>query len=396
MKYLILLIITNGFSYVASILLSHLYSAEQFGIIIGYITIANLISLLASLGIHEYSLRELSQNETPLDLSSILLSLVITAVLSLAWPVPNDQMKVLLFAVSFPSVLIAYSCVILKYRSRVIELALTQKIVNIYKVLLLLVTAILLFGFAQEINNPKAVTISNIIVLASVTAYFIYHIKKYKKYYNFKITNFGFKKKSLNFLISDLSYLFTYQAAILIMGQMGMNKAVATYSLSTLLLSSCGLLINALFNSMLLSNFYKLFSDNKEQAFSFVEKYIRYGIVAALPVTIILFFAVGLIYPLLFDTNKYPDLIRLTSLFVFPIVIKLLYSPIGMTMNLEAIIVFKNKVLIIVGALTVISTYFLSKSFGVEGALYAFGISELVILFAYIFGYNQLKKKETL
>ena len=180
------------------------------------------------------------------------------------------------------------------------------------------------------------------------------------------------------------------------MGQMGMNKAVATYSLSTLLLSSCGLLINALFNSMLLSNFYKLFSDNKEQAFSFVEKYIRYGIVAALPVTIILFFAVGLIYPLLFDTNKYPDLIRLTSLFVFPIVIKLLYSPIGMTMNLEAIIVFKNKVLIIVGALTVISTYFLSKSFGVEGALYAFGISELVILFAYIFGYNQLKKKETL
>ena len=68
MKYLILLIITNGFSYVASILLSHLYSAEQFGIIIGYITIANLISLLASLGIHEYSLRELSQNETPLGL----------------------------------------------------------------------------------------------------------------------------------------------------------------------------------------------------------------------------------------------------------------------------------------------------------------------------------------
>ena len=110
MKYLILLIITNGFSYVASILLSHLYSAEQFGIIIGYITIANLISLLASLGIHEYSLRELSQNETPLDLSSILLSLVITAVLSLAWPLPNDQMKVVLFAVSFPSVLIAFSC----------------------------------------------------------------------------------------------------------------------------------------------------------------------------------------------------------------------------------------------------------------------------------------------
>ena len=65
-------------------------------------------------------------------------------------------------------------------------------------------------------------------------------------------------------------------------------------------------------------------------------------------------------------------------------------------MNIEAIIVFKNKVLITVGIITVICTYYLSKLYGVEGALYAFAISELIILFAYIFGYNQLKKKEIL
>ncbi len=396
MKYLTLLIITNGFSYIASILLSHLYSAEYFGIIINYITIANLISLLACLGIHEYSLRELSQNETRIDLSSILLSLAITIILSAAWPVPNDQMKFVLVAVSFPSVLIAYSCVILKYRAKVVELALTQKIVNLFKVILLLITAILHFIFASEVNNPTAISIANIIILTSVCLYFIYHLKKYKQFYNLKLNHFGFKKKSLNFLISDLSYLFTYQAAILIMGQMGMHKAVATYSLATLLLSSCGLLINAFFNSMLLSNFYKLFGNNKVQAFNFVDKYIGRTIFAALPIAIILYFAVGLIYPLLFDTQKYPDLIKLTTLFIFPIIIKLLYSPIGMTMNIETIIVFKNKVLITVGIITVICTYYLSKLYGVEGALYAFAISELIILFAYIFGYNQLKKKEIL
>lgn len=393
MKYLILLILVNGLSYIASIVMSHLYSSEYFGLLMSYIAIGNVIALIACLGVPEYSLRELSLNNKKVSISALIMSLCIAIILCFVWPLPFNSLKLTLLVISITSVLVSYVCVVLKYRARVVELAFIQKIINVFKIVLMIITSLVFYIEPIQINSGISISITNVLVLVIVLVFFTIHIKNYKSLYEFKSKSLGIDKEALLFFVNEISFFFSYQAAILIMGQRGQHIEVANYSLAVLILSGCGLLINAVFNSMLLSNFYKLFATDKQRSFFYIEKFLRLALFICIPLMLILWIFIKLFYPLVFDLDKYPELISLTLLFIFPIVIKLIYSPLGMTMNLKNTLIVKNKILISVGLFTLVSTYFLSAHYGAIGAIFAFSISESIILVAFALTYKKLKEK---
>lgn len=391
MKYLAVLVLVNGISYIASIVMSHLYNPEFFGLLMSYIAIGNIIALISCLGIPEYSLRELSLNNKKISFSALILSLTVSLFLSFIWPLPFDALKLVIFFVSIASVVVSYICVVLKFKYRAVELALIQKIVNVFKIILLVITVLVFYLEPTRVNSVLAVSITNFVLLFFIVIFFAFHIKKYKLLYHFNFRSLGVKKEALLFFVNEISFFFSYQAAILIMGQRGWLTEVANYSLAILIMSACGLLINAIFNSMLLSDFYKLFTVNAKASFTHIEKFLKVALIVCLPLAITLYICIEFIYPMIFDLEKYPELVSLTQLFILPILIKLIYSPLGMAMNLKETIVYKNKVLVSVGLFTFIATYLLSDFYGSKGALFAFTISEVIILIAYIIAYAKLK-----
>lgn len=376
MIYLLAVIAINGLSYLATIYLGNALEPVLWGKIANGISLASTIAVFSSLGRAEYDLREVSLKGEKVEISSIVFSVLLVCLISVFYSVLADAIDgYFLISLGVLTLLEIFFNVPLKVTHSFIQLAMVQRISNAFKIFLWL--SFLLFG---SIN--LSITISVFLVI--MAAYSVWHLYKFSAYYHFSISKRWFEKGALRFLLNGLSQVVYYQSAILIMGFYGMYAEVATYSLGILLVSGVALVTNAYFNSMSLAAFYKMYAANPSKAMREIREKMVICLLICLGLLVVLIGIVYCLYPLIFNLDKYPELQTLSALFIIPALLKLLYAPCGMMMNLQEWIAYKNKVYLITALSCVVLTLVLVKPFGVYGAFVAFALSELFIMVAFI------------
>ncbi|WP_336623917.1 MULTISPECIES: oligosaccharide flippase family protein [unclassified Vibrio] len=383
MVYLSIIIFVNLLSYLSSIYLSKELSVNTYGDIVLLITMSSFISTISLLGRSELTLRNISQNKDNAKISSILSSLLFSALLIAIYAISNKYSNedfVVLLILSFITVTAAFTSAILKFKSKAITLGLLQKVNNTYKVIVFLIVA---FG----IEEGNVLYLSVFFLLIVYFVFFSYHfLIDCRGVYFFNVKNIRlYEKKAMPFFIDGMAFLLYYQSALLIFGYLDLKYELAVYSLALLPVSAYALVFNAYFNSLVLSKFYKLANESNCKSINFLVKNIKVQLFS-LPIIIATYlFLTLLLFERLFDVSKYPDLIKLSSFLVFIVVIKFFTSSLNMFMNLEENIYKKNVICIFAGVGNGIAALVLINIFGLYGAMYASIMAELFILVSYAY-----------
>nr|WP_219605271.1 hypothetical protein [Vibrio parahaemolyticus] len=344
---------------------------------------SSFISTISLLGRSELTLRNISQNKDNAKISSILSSLLFSALLIAIYAISNKYSNedfVVLLILSFITVTAAFTSAILKFKSKAITLGLLQKVNNTYKVIVFLIVA---FG----IEEGNVLYLSVFFLLIVYFVFFSYHfLIDCRGVYFFNVKNIRlYEKKAMPFFIDGMAFLLYYQSALLIFGYLDLKYELAVYSLALLPVSAYALVFNAYFNSLVLSKFYKLANESNCKSINFLVKNIKVQLFS-LPIIIATYlFLTLLLFERLFDVSKYPDLIKLSSFLVFIVVIKFFTSSLNMFMNLEENIYKKNVICIFAGVGNGIAALALINIFGLYGAMYASIMAELFILVSYAY-----------
>lgn len=381
MLYLAILISTNAFSYLSSIYLSKELSVNSYSEIVLLITVSSFLSTISLLGRSELALRTISQSDKKVDFSSILSSLCLCVVLVFFYSIIskyNIEFYFEILILSSISIITAFSSTVLKVKKSIILLGLTQKVNNIYKIIIFFVVC-----FAGVDNSLLAIAMLILAIIYFV--FFSFNLVYSKEHYNFRGRGIEiYERKAIPFLIDGFSFLLYYQSSILIFGYLNMNYELAVYSLALLPVSGYSLIFNAYFNSLVLSKFYSLAAKSTKNARFFLVENIKKQILVIPFVIITYLFLTMFLFDYIFDSNKYPDLVWLSSSLVFVVSIKFFTSSLNMFMNLEDNIKLKNVICVSSGIVHSVLSIIFIKCLGLFGAAISSIVSELIILVFYI------------
>ncbi|KWU02525.1 hypothetical protein APQ14_00835 [Vibrio toranzoniae] len=389
MQYLCVLITINLASYIATIYLSNTLTVEDYSQLTLALTVSSLIAVVSLLGRSEMMLRRISQSNYLVPIASIISSIILSIIIISSYTlIYKSELSyvILVTSLTIISIVVAYTSSILKFRSKTIQLALTQKSNNVYK---LIIAAVCL---SSTLNYQE---ISIYIMISMYFLYFAYHFlftcKVNYQFLNFKM-NF-YDKEGIPFLINGVSFLFYFQASVFVFGYYSLDYELALYSLALLPISAYALVFNAYFNSLTQSKFYQLAAISNVNAILYLKKIIKYQFYITPFILLSYCFLVFFVSPEVFDLNKYPDLIEMMIL-LFPVILfKFFSSSLSIYMNLKENIRFKNFVCIGAGVIGLLVSIFAIKLWGISGALIATLLVELFILIGYLSSF--LKQKIT-
>lgn len=379
MQYLCVLIAINLASYIATIYLSKELSVENYSQLILVLTVSSLISTISLLGRSELMLRRISQSDylVPITaiISSIGLSLIIFSTYILLYT-PSSMYSLLLISLTLISIIVSFSSSMLKFKSKTIQLAITQKVNNIYK---LMVAIVCFFGVASYQEK------SLFIIILLYIVFFIYHfLFSCQSNYQFSKSKISlYDKDGLPFLVDGVVFLFYYQASIFVFGYYGMGYELALFSLALLPISAYSLVFNAYFSSLTQAKFYRLASKSNIEAIKYLNKILKYQ-VYIVPILIVSYFILlEWIIPRVFDLNKYPDLVRIMT-FIFPmILLKFFSSSLSIYMNLKENIKIKNFICIVAGIVGLFMSLLFINVWGLNGAVITTLFVELIIFIGF-------------
>lgn len=380
MQYLCILITINLASYIATIYLSHILTVEDYSQLVLALTVSSLVAVISLLGRSEVMLRRISQTDYKIPVTAIISSITLSLLIYFIYFVtynPSFLFLCFLIILTIIAITVAFSSSTLKYQSKTMQLAITQKANNIYK---LIVALICLYG----VLDFSIVSIS-VMVLIYFCFFFYHFFYSSKDNYQFFGCKFSlYDKEALPFLIDGIAFLFYFQASIFVFGYYGMDYELAVYSLALLPISAYTLIFNGYFNSLIQSKFYTLASKSKNKSIAYLKKTLKYQSLAIPLIVLSYLILVFCLVPLLFDIDKYPDLIKI-MLFLFPVVLFKFYtSPLGNFMNLEENIKLKNLICIIGAVVGFIISLVAIKLFAVLGAVISTIAIELYLFSAYL------------
>lgn len=382
MQYLCILIAINLASYIATIYLSHILTVEDYSQIVLALTVSSLVAVFSLLGRSEVMLRRISQSDYQIPVTSIISSIALSLLIYFIYFViynPSWLFLCFLIVLTIIAITVAFSSSTLKYQSKTMQLAITQKANNIYKLIIALVC---LYGVLDySIVSIVSISIMLLIYLFFFFYHFFYSSKDNYQFWGCEFTFYD--KEALPFLIDGIAFLFYFQASIFVFGYYEMDYELAVYSLALLPISAYTLVFNGYFNSLIQSKFYKLSSTSKNKSMTYLKRTLKYQSLAIPLIVLSYLILVFWLAPLLFDLDKYPNLIEV-MLYLTPVVLFKFYtSSLSNFMNLKENIRLKNVICIIGAIVGFIFSLLTIKLFAVFGAVISTIAIELYLFSAY-------------
>jgi O-antigen/teichoic acid export membrane protein len=209
--------------------------------------------------------------------------------------------------------------------------------------------------------------------------------------------NFQQYKKTFSFGISVFLFTIYYQLSNILLPLLENEKIVATFGVIFIYLGIIYILLNIVFNQIILPNLYRIYKENKVLYFNTLN---TYKMIFTLCGLFLFFFTLLISYfsnlsMLNFINTKYPFLfegIRYVSLGILARYVATIYSG---NMNVIGQISRKIKIQIFVTIISFILTYFLIITYSLIGACIAYSGTETILLIGYLLFQGESNVKKT-
>ena len=295
-----------------------------------------------------------------------------------------------------------------------------EKFYSLYGFIFLLIS--LLFSFRDYLNIPnivkknyKKITISNLlfsipiyltillIILTETISlkYFLgllvilliipilsYDMKdKYSLLFQKTVNQNIFQqyKKTFSFGISVFLFTIYYQLSNILLPLLENEKIVATFGVVFIYLGIIYILLNIVFNQIILPNLYRIYKENKVLYFNTLNKYKMIFTLCGLALfsfTLLLSYFSN-ISILNFINTKYPLLFEGMAYVSFGILARYIATIYSGNMNVVGKISLKIKIQIFVTIISFVLTYFLILNYYFIGACTAYSLTEIFLLIGY-------------
>lgn len=391
MQYLCILITINLASYIATIYLSHILTVEDYSQLVLALTVSSLVAVISLLGRSEVMLRRISQRDYKIPVTSIISSITLSLLIYFIYFVtynPSFLFLCFLIILTIIAITVAFSSSTLKYQSKTMQLAITQKANNIYK---LIVALICLYGVLDF--SIVSISVMALIYFGFFFYHFFYSSKDNYQFWGCKFTFYD--KEALPFLIDGIAFLFYFQASIFVFGYYEMDYELAVYSLALLPISAYTLIFNGYFNSLTQSKFYTLSSTSKNEAIAYLKKILKNQLIL-LPFLTLSYLLLGFVFvPMTFDLTKYPDLLKSVWLLFPVLILKFFSSSLSISMRLKENMKMKNVICVLSGIVGLLLSLIFIEAWKLTGAILATFFIEFLIFIGYSVSFYKWYKNKT-
>ena len=192
-------------------------------------------------------------------------------------------------------------------------------------------------------------------------------------------------KKTFSFGISVFLFTIYYQLSNILLPLLENEKIVATFGIVFIYLGIIYILLNIIFNQIILPNLYRVYKENKVLYFNTLNKY---KIIFTLCGLSLFSFTLFLSYfsnisILNFINTKYPLLFEGIAYVSFGILARYIATIYSGNMNVVGKISLKVKIQIFVTIISFVLTYFLILNYSFIGACIAYSLTETLLLVGY-------------
>ena len=204
-------------------------------------------------------------------------------------------------------------------------------------------------------------------------------------------------KKTFSFGISVFLFTIYYQLSNILLPLLENEKIVATFGVIFIYLGIIYILLNIVFNQIILPNLYRIYKENKVL---YLHTLNKYKIIFALCGLFLFYFTLLVSYYanisiLNFINTKYPLLFEGISYVSFGILARYIATIYSGNMNVIGQISLKVKIQVFVTIISFISTYFLILTYSFIGACIAYSGTEIVLLIGYLLFQGKSNVKKT-
>jgi len=242
-----------------------------------------------------------------------------------------------------------------------------------------------------------------LLVILLTIPVFIYDMKdKYSLLFQKTVNKNIFQqyKKTFYFGISVFLFTIYYQLSNILLPLLENEKIVATFGVIFIYLGIIYILLNIVFNQIILPNLYRIYKENKVLYLNTLNKY---KIIFALCGLFLFFFTLLVSYYtnyanisiLNFINTKYPLLFDGMAYVSFGILARYIATIYSGNMNVVGQISLKVKIQIFITIISFISTYFLILIYSFIGACIAYSGTEIALLIGYLLFQGKSNVKKT-
>jgi len=204
-------------------------------------------------------------------------------------------------------------------------------------------------------------------------------------------------KKTFSFGISVFLFTIYYQLSNILLPLLANEEIVATFGIIFIYLGIVYILLNIVFNQIILPNLYRIYKENNVMYLNTLNKY---KIIFTLCGLFLFSFTLLLSYYsnisiLNFINTKYPLLFEGIAYVSFGILARYIATIYSGNMNVIGQISLKVKIQVFVTIISFISTYFLISIYSFIGACIAYSGTEIILLMGYLLFQGELNAKKT-
>lgn len=391
MRYSLYILIISAIGYSTTIFLSHELSVVDFGNIIFTIAVIGTIANLCLLGYNEFYQRAyFSKGILPNSFAILTsLALLVPALAIFSWA--SDTIFTELLSVALPLgiaiILGEYLAIFYRKDEKYLLLAITAKPLSLFTILV----AIECLAFNINKNTTFIAAITTVAIHIFMFAY------SNNGHMEFSKSKFLIhRKNAFQFFINSNLFLLQVQFGILVLGAYGFSDLIGEFALSYVVVNAASLILSSYFSVYRQAKYYQEIGKSEKNSLIFLVENIFAAIIVAILMVVCSIPIVNFVYPILFDLEKYPNLINLSNMMVLIVLVKCVQAPLASLLNTEDTIKKKKYIFGVGYLIGWIVSYALAAKFSTLGVLMGSLTGELIIAIVIVAIFNRKIQKNYL
>lgn len=391
-NYIVILAITvftQGLSLLGNIYFANSVDVLTYSKYVSALSIVTIVTTILMFGLPQYIVRESILNGVMTKYSQVMLisSLLTIFILFCVNVFYYNNYIYCLIPFALILILSTYLSAVYQVTKEYYKITLSQVSKDVARLFFL--SAITLFGF-KFIEVNLIVTTSIVLIILLINHYLIL-----KKTRTSKVDLCDALKSSTPFLISSLSYTIYYQSDTIVLTYYGYSVELASYALVITMMTACLVVNNTLYQTYLLPIFYSLYKKSPREARALSLKFFYITMLLITPFLII-YHSYSADFFSMFVNKKYIYFMDYMNVIVYGVIIRYIYSPLGLYMNLKDNVSKKSYILVVAVIMNVTLNMVFVPLYGPKTVTYTTVMTETAVMagFFIIFYLNKSQKNE--